>query len=341
MMDRESMFKQLGIDPGQYDDLHVTRMLHAFVAVSHGEVVATTEPLLEYCPLVAYLYAPRNRTKDRAELRGMVVEMTREKIARFGHFTDRRELERGDIAVPYGASEMMMFAMRKGAVDCAVTVCDGAGTVIADRPDLVQGIGARMNGLFYTSPIRTTIRGVTERGGRVLFPDTAAIDQVAGVREAARLGRRNIAVTVNGCLGEPLAALREVERECGASITIIVVCTTGAARSRVEEMREHADMVWSCASGGVREVVGGRSIVQVSTAIPVFAVTPKGVGFLACYQAEDSPNAGAVERLDLGRQYLIAGNAGGMPIRMGRMDTFMAEAKLPVRSRSEPRPMVD
>ncbi|MFH1730808.1 MAG: hypothetical protein ABIF82_04050 [Planctomycetota bacterium] len=49
----------------------------------------------------------------------------------------------------------------------------------------------------------------------------------------------------HGCLGESLAGARAVEEEFGVSVTIIIVCTTGASRSRVEEIRSHADIVRS------------------------------------------------------------------------------------------------
>ena len=330
------IFKRLGIRREDHDDLHVTRMMHAFVAVSGGRVVAVEEPRLEYCPLVNVLYDV-DQSVDRAEMKRLVVEMTEEKIAKFGHFTERRELKRSDIAVPYGASEMTMIAMQKGVLDCSVTVCDGAGTVVAAVPDLVQGVGARMNGLFYTSPIPAVIEGIESRGGVVPFAATAEINQTGGVRRAAEMGHTNIAVTINGCLGESLAEVRAVEKEFGVSVTIIIVCTTAASRSRVEEIRDHADMVWSCASGSIRTVVGPASIIQVTTAIPVFAITERGVRFLAAYC--DTPEV--FDELDLGRQYLIAGNSGGREIRMGRMKTAIAECTLPVRSGKEPRPLTE
>ena len=336
-MNIDELFREIGMEPGAVDDLHVSRMFHGFVAVSHGEVVKVTEPKLRFCPLVAYLYDEPGGADDVDAIRAMMAEHTRTKIAEFGHFTERRELERGSIAVPYGASEMMMFALRKGGIDCAITVCDGAGTVLCDRPDLVQGIGARMNGLFYTTPSPAVIRRLEELGCAAPFPGTAAIDQVGGLRRAAELGYKQIAVTVNGYLGDSLAAVREAERACGVEATIIIVCTTGASRERVAEIREHADVVWSCASAGVREVVGAASRVQVSTAIPVFAVTERGVRFLACYS--DSPEVFA--GLDAGKQYLIAGNKGGVGIRMGQMKTSIGEAALPVRSKKEPRPLTE
>jgi len=63
---------------------------------------------------------------------------------------------------------MMMYALKKGGIDAAVTVCDGAGTVISDSPSLIQGIGARMNGLFYTTPIPEVIQRIKGQKGFVV-----------------------------------------------------------------------------------------------------------------------------------------------------------------------------
>jgi len=324
-----------GLDLAGYDDLHICRMLHAFVAVSHGRVVQVTEPLLEHCPLVRLLYRPDET--GRTDLRDRIAAMTQEKIDTFGHFTARREILREDIAVPYGASEMMMFALRQGILDAAVVVCDGAGTVVTARPEVVQGIGARMNGLFYTSPIPAVIARLEQAGAAVVSPDSAAIDQLAGVRRAAKLGHRRIAVTVNGYRGQGLTAIRDAERRLGLTVTVVVVCTTGASRSRITEIRDEADMAWSCASAGVRELVGARSRVQVSTAIPVFAVTARGVCFLAGYSSTPE----VFDGLDPAKQYLIAGNVKGTRVRMGNWEARLAEARLPVRSRNEPRPLTE
>lgn len=334
-MDTAQIFNLLEINPAEFDDLHVSRMLHAFVAVTHGRVIKVTEPLLHYCPLVSLLYDNAGGSQSIDELKKMIIEMTDMKIAKFGHFTERREIERGDIAVPYGASEMIMFAMRKGLLDCAVTVCDCVGTVIAAKPELAQGVGARMNGLFYTTPIPAVIKRFEQEGCVIPFPRTAEISQLEGVRRAAELGYRKIAVTINGYVGESLVQARSLERELGIELTIIIVCTTGATRARIEEIRDYADMVWSCASGGVREIVGPASRIQVSRGIPVFAISPRGVRFLAAYSPDDDVFA----RLDLSKQYLIAGNKGGTPITMGKMKTSIGESALPVRSKNEPYPL--
>ena len=334
-MNTAQLFHEVGLNPADYDDLHVSRMLHGFVAVSHGQVVKVTEPKLRFCPLVAILYDRPGGSEDVETVKQMMAENTLMKIKEFGHFTERRQLERGDIAVPYGASEMIMFALRKHHFDCAITVCDGAGTVLCGRADVVQGVGARMNGLFYTTPIAAVIRRLEEHGCVVPFPETAEINQVGGLRRAAELGHKRIAVTINGYLGDSLAEARAVESEFGVEATLIVVCTTGASPERVREIRGHGDVVWGCASAGVREVVGKAAIIQVSTAIPVFAVTGRGVRFLACY----SPDGEVFARLDLAKQYLIAGNRQGIAVKMGNMKTSISECPLPARSAKEPRPL--
>lgn len=70
--------------------------------------------------------------------------------------------------VGFGASETFMTALKKGMLDVCVTACDGAGTVIAGNPKLVQGIGAKISGLIETSPIPKLIERIEQAGGIVL-----------------------------------------------------------------------------------------------------------------------------------------------------------------------------
>jgi putative methanogenesis marker protein 8 len=229
-------------------DLHITRMCCSLVAVSNGRVIKLTDPKLEHCPLASSLYHLPDGL-DAESLRAKIAEAVEWKISEFGLFTDLRCLHRSSIAIPFGASEMMMYDLKRGRADAAVVVCDGAGTVIAEDPYLVQGIGARMNGVFYTSPIDGVIKGIEGRGGEVLSPEEAKIDQVAGVKRALER-HRSVDVTVSGFGDDSLGEIRELEAEHGASVTILVVCTTGIGEERVMEAKEYADLVWSCASGG-------------------------------------------------------------------------------------------
>jgi len=169
-----------------YGDLHVLRFYSSFVTVSRGKVLKATRPYLEYCPLAASFYSEIRRQAGRGmeETREAIKKIIEKKIAEFGFFTENRKFSGSAIAVPYGASEILMSAMKKKLIDAAVIVCDGAGTVIVDRPDIVQGIGARMNGLFFTSPIDFVRERLRRNGCKVLFPD-ALIDQVRGAEIAA------------------------------------------------------------------------------------------------------------------------------------------------------------
>jgi putative methanogenesis marker protein 8 len=329
---RDEIFAALGIRPEEYRDLHVLRNFSSFVAVSDGRVIAMTDPWMRHCPLFE-MFQGRTDGVSVEELRDRIRAAVEDKIARFGMFAARRQLIRDDVAVPYGASEMMMVALRRGGLDAAVTVCDGAGTVVAANPDLVQGIGARMNGLFYTTPLPEVIEGIGRHGGTVAFPESAAVDQLAGLRLAVSQGHRRIAVTVNGFLDEPLDRYAAVAQELGVMAVLIVVCTTGVTEERAAEIAACADLVWSCGSGPVRERAGARAILQIAQTIPVFVMTRAGLEFASCYATPPE----ALHDLDPDRQYIIASRIPGAPVHMVPGDAFLSEARLPVRSANEPR----
>ena len=107
-MKPEELFEQLEIARSDYEDLHIVKVLSAFVAISNGQVVAMTEPLLEHCPLASLLYPQTRRARGFQKMKEAIKESIAEKISKFGQFTDKRTLQTQDIAVPYGASEMLM-----------------------------------------------------------------------------------------------------------------------------------------------------------------------------------------------------------------------------------------
>lgn len=277
-------------------DLHVLRFFSSFVKVSDGCVVEVgNPPFLRHCPLASLLYPRLRRAPwmDKAKIKEEIKRAVEKKIEEFGFFTEKRKLSDEIFAVPFGASEMLMSAIKRRVIDAAVLVCDGAGTVIADRPEVVQGIGARMNGLFRTSPIPKVMERLKELGCRVVFPN-AAIDQIEGVRKAAELGYRKIAVTINGyavekrsfsvtwlgnpsfvhprqICGEPLGELGRIEKQKNISVTSLVVCTTGVDEKRAEEVFRNADLVWSCSSKKIRAICDQKAIVQVSKTAPVLS----------------------------------------------------------------------
>jgi putative methanogenesis marker protein 8 len=193
------------------------------------------------------------------------------RINDFGMFTDKRRLELEDF-VGFGASEVMMTGLRRGLLDTTVTACEGAGTVISNKPTLVQGMGGRMSGLVETEPIDSIINGIIERGGIVLYPSTAKMDSVAGVKKAAELGYKKIAVTV--AFAKTAKELRRLEAELGLDLIVIGVHVTGLDREEAQVLLENSDIVTSCASKHVRDLV--KPLAQVGTAVPLFALTQKG-----------------------------------------------------------------
>ena len=330
-MTPDQILKKLNINKEDHGDLHITRNFSSFVAVSQGKVVAMTEPWMTHCPLFSMLYE-KDKPEDKQELKQTIQKAVEEKIEKFGSFTPLRQLIRDDIAVPFGASEMMMYALKKNVIDAAVCVCDGAGTVISSSPSLVQGIGARMNGLFYTTPIPEVISEIEKNQGTVVFPDTADIDQIKGIEQAASRGFKKIAVTVNGFTEEDISRIPEIEKEYSITAVCIIVCTTGVTEPRAHMIAQYADLIWSCGPGKIRDIVGPESIIQITLAIPVFVRTDNGIDFVSAYCSEPDIITG----LSSDKQYLIAGNVRGIPLTMGTYSTQLIEKELPVRSSKEP-----
>jgi putative methanogenesis marker protein 8 len=105
------------------------------VVVKDGKVVEVGEPEVEWCPLFAKLRGIQNITPDE------VKKNMEFRISDLGMFTEKRRLLELDTYVAFGASEIMMSGLRSGFLETTVTACDGAGTIIASDPALVQGIG--------------------------------------------------------------------------------------------------------------------------------------------------------------------------------------------------------
>jgi len=246
---------------------HIMELLgKARVVVKDGKVVEVGLPEVEWCPLFDKLRGIRKITPE--EIRKNIEF----RISDFGLFTDKRQLLELDTYVAFGASEVMMSGIRRGFLETTVTACDGAGTVISGNPALVQGIGGRMSGLIETEPIAETIKGIRENGGVVFDPSGAAIDPAGGVRKAAELGYKRIAVTIAD--GKTAKKLREIEAELGLDLIVIAVHVTGVSREEARELLENSDIVISCASRHIRELA--KPLVQVAVAIPLFALTQKG-----------------------------------------------------------------
>ncbi len=210
----------------------------------------------------------------------------------YGLYTSKRIFPKGRV-VPFGASEILSVAMRRGIVDCAVIVCDGVGTVVTSNPELVQGIGSAMTGLIATHLDDEILRVVEEMGGIVLDRSKAIIDQIRGVELAASLGFRRIGVTIAGFRCRNIEAIRRLEDVLDIETYILSVCNTCIdAFPHLAKHLLRADLVWASASRIVREVVGSKALLQLGIAIPVYALTSRGKKLVLTYlESYDRPLA--------------------------------------------------
>lgn len=252
----------------------------ARVRISQKGVEVLTEPTVDYCPLHESLYGTK---KIDAE---SVRKSVEKKVAGFGFCCGDRAFACEPI-VAYGASEMMQVWLDKGLIDCAVVVCEGAGTVIATKGKLVQAIGARLTGIIKTSPISEVIERVETSGGTVLDKTTARIDQVEGVKRAFDLGFKRIAVSVAGFQAKAISKIREFETSSKTDVLVFSVCNTCVDHSAVKHIAK-ADIACASASKILRTEIGSKAQMQLGMTIPVYTLTDKGKRLVLAYLTEFS-----------------------------------------------------
>ncbi|MCX6673661.1 MAG: DUF2099 family protein [Methanothrix sp.] len=246
--------------------MHIMELLgKSRVKVEGEKVLGASEPLIEWCPLFDKIRGIKKVTAESA------AENMEFRIKNHGMFSARRRLQMG-IFVGFGASESMMTGIKAGIIDAAVTVCDGAGSVITANADLIQGMGGYISGLVKTDPIPEIIEGIRARDGHVLSPQDGKIDQIEGAAYAAAAGFKKFAVTVADA--SSAEKLRAWELAAGVKIMIIGVHLTGISREEAARLLAVADIVTGCASKHIREQV--KPLVQVGTAVPLFGLTRWG-----------------------------------------------------------------
>jgi len=232
------------------------------VVVENGVVVDVSEPRVDFCPL---FYKHRGIEKLTKE---SIRENVEFRIRDFGIFTERREMRMKDF-LSFGISEIMSMCVTKGILDCSVCVCDGSGTAVVDDPELIQGIGGRISGIVETTPLQKVINEIGR--DRVLDPETARIDQVAGTRKAWDMGYRNIGVTV--VRGNEAALLR---KEFGEHVVLFAVHTSGVTEEDAKVLYDTCDIVTACASKPMWELGKKLGAEQIGNKVPVFAITARG-----------------------------------------------------------------
>jgi len=250
------------------------------VKICGDRVEVLSEPRIVHCPLHEALYEVKSIDKET------VKKTVETKMRTYGFCCEQRVFD-DSIVVPYGASEMIKVCMEQGLLQCAVTVCEGAGTVITWNPSLVQGIGARLTGILKTSSIQGIIRHIETHEGVVLDPFSAKIDQVEGVKKAVELNFKEIAVTVPSFQAGEIAEIRKIEEKEGVNMTVFSVCNTWATEEDATYI-EAADIVCASASQILRERIGPKALMQIGVTIPIFALTERGKKLVLSYLAKFS-----------------------------------------------------
>jgi len=251
---------------GNGSDEHIIEAIgRTRIVIRDGRVVEVGEPQISDCPL-----AKRFAYPIPAITRDAIKANIEHRIEAFGMCTPDREVCDRREFVGFGASELLSFGLLSGLIDAAVLVCDGAGTVIATKPAMAQGIGGRMSGLVKTSPHKSVMDRIERDGGIVLDRQHARIDQLAGVALAVAEGYRNIAVTVEN------PRIAQTIRRIHPDTFIFAVHGTGLSRDEAEMLVTASDLVTSCASRTIRDSAGAGALLQAGITIPIFAMTQKG-----------------------------------------------------------------
>lgn len=251
------------------EDEHIWEVGKAQMVVRNGNVVSVSDPLIKSCP-IHYAIIGEEQMSSESIRRAMEL-----KIKKYGLCTPARVIESDSIAIGYGASETLATALKRGLIDCSVIVSDGAGTVITDKPEIVQGIGMMMSGLIKTSPIPDLIKRLEDKGVIVLSKD-AVIDQIAGVREAFDMGFNKVGVTISGNYARSIVDIKKIEDDYNKESLKIIVHSTGVSDELVPYIRM-ADIVTACASKTIRETIGRQENIKIyGKKIPVYALSPFG-----------------------------------------------------------------
>lgn len=251
------------------EDEHIWEVGKAQMVVRNGNVVSVSDPLIKSCP-IHYAIIGEEQMSSESIRRAMEL-----KIKKYGLCTPARIIESDSIAMGYGASETLATALKRGLIDCSVIVSDGAGTVITDKPEIVQGIGMMMSGLIKTSPIPDLIKRLEDKGVIVLSKD-AVIDQIAGVREAFDMGFNKVGVTISGNYARSIVDIKKIEDDYNKESLKIIVHSTGVSDELVPYIRM-ADIVTACASKTIRETIGRQENIKIyGKKIPVYALSPFG-----------------------------------------------------------------
>ena len=271
-------------------EMHITRMFGSYIILQRinrelKAVKATPVPI-KYCPLMVKLLKEIDEVRSEILIEAiknsdsdiqtkMICELINEVVIKGGYFDTSRPLNSCEANVLFGASETISSAFKSDMLDAAVIVSNNLGTIITTNESNTQGAVKRMTGLFYTSPNEDIVTTALKAQIIPVFPYTARIDQIEGVKTAIKRGYKKIAVTV---AANDNYLLKEINKLQTRDITIYKfgLCSTGIDKGTAKIMLENADIVWACASKYVKEYIEPNAIAQVGVKIPVHILTQKG-----------------------------------------------------------------
>lgn len=271
-------------------EMHITRMFGSYILLKREkgglEAVKATPIPIQYCPLmvklleevggeVALTLLESLKTEDKEVQTKEMCHLINEVVIKGGYFDTSRPLNSCEANVLFGASEIMSSAFKNQLIDASVIVSNNLGTIITTNESNTQGAVKRMTGLFYTSPSSEIIKTAKEASIIPVFPVTAKIDQLEGVKRAIALGYKKIAVSVAASDNILHEELTKLEKD-GIVIYKFGLCSTGISEEVALAMQKHADVIWSCASKYVKELIEPNAIAQVGVKIPVHIMTKKG-----------------------------------------------------------------
>ncbi|WP_427003057.1 methanogenesis marker 8 protein [Methanobrevibacter intestini] len=240
------------------------------VTIKDGKVIDVSEPKLDYCPLFHHHRGMEKITKEA------IWNNIQFRIDDFGMCTPNRKLRMKDF-ISFGISEIMSTLIEENVIDCAVVVCEGCGTLIVTESELVQGIGGRVSGLVKTQPIPELFDQLGIEN--ILDPETAKIDQIAGIELAIKQGYKNMAVTI--ALAQDALKIQELKKaHPDVNIYTFVVHTSNRTKEEARILFDACDVATACASKYIREIGDAESLKTVGQSIPIYSKTEDGKKFL-------------------------------------------------------------
>lgn len=200
--------------------------------------------------------------KDKQAQKEALLDLINEVVIKGGYFDTNRPLNSCEANVLFGASETMASAFNSGMIVASVIVSNNLGTIITTNSSNTQGAVKRMTGLFHTSPSKKLVETAIDTGIIPVFPYTAEIDQLEGVKKAIEMGYQNIAVSVAVSDNYLHKELQKLEEQYGVTIYKFGLCSTGISEEVARTMSEYADVIWSCASLNVKIILNQQLLLK-------------------------------------------------------------------------------